>query len=292
MSICHPRVLRVYDSSGVIVNNARVKDLGFDVGQVVFRKADGFIGKIDKITAEYVHLLGDDGTLVRASSETFVEGRWRQHVAKPEAVVLEEWFRYSLLHASDVAASIVKGAVHHAMIEQYKEFCKWEKQMMIYIKPTRDVQVLADFKPRALKIPVATPKVEIKPVGWPQSQGSIQVATYGPMAGESVEGYVVYILPYSALPKDGLLGGSVNPAWIMKTSSNTDDCNMEVVGSTSKKEWWTQSLNPHACKVSHLPVLRNSRALKAGESLVLFRPESAKTEEVEQLQPLAKRRKS
>ena len=285
-------MLRVYDSSGVIVNNARVKDLGFDVGQMVLRKADGFIGKIDKITAEYVHLLGDDGTLVRASSETFVEGRWRQHVAKPEAVVLEEWFRYSPLHASDVAASIVKGAVHHAMIEQYKEFCKWEKQMMIYIKPTRDVQVLADFKPRGLKIPVATPKVEIKPVGWPQSQGAIQIATYGPMAGESVEGYVVYILPYFALPKDGLLGGSVNPAWIMKTSSNMDDCNMEVVGSTAKKEWWTQSLNPHACKVAHLPVLKNSRALKAGESLVLFRPESAKTEEVEQLQPLAKRRKS
>ena len=102
-----------------MLNNARVTDLGFEAGQDVVRKADGVVAKIDKITPDFVHLISaEDGALVRASAEAFVNGKWKKHHPKAEPQVLEGWTAFSPGNSQEILCSVIKGAVFKAMLDQ------------------------------------------------------------------------------------------------------------------------------------------------------------------------------
>ena len=281
------RSLRIFDSHGVLLNNARVTDLGFEVGQDVLRKADGVVAKIDKITPDFVHLISaQDGALVRASSESFVTGKWKKHVPKADPQLLEGWAAYSPGNSQEMLCSVIKGAVFKAMLEQYYEF-KHEDAIQIFLKPSRDVKVCKGFQCHHLKLPCATSRLEIKSQGDKVAQGALQLGKLKVGTGKDL---IMFMTPVVQMPKvDGAVA-FVNPAWVMRTTTDRDEANMELSGS-GRSGWSNQQLHNPSSKIA-LPIIRNFKALSEGDSLVLYRPDLAKSEVVEELQPLAKRRKS
>ena len=270
-----------------MLNNARVTDLGFEAGQDVVRKADGVVAKIDKITPDFVHLISaEDGALVRASAEAFVNGKWKKHHPKAEPQVLEGWTAFSPGNSQEILCSVIKGAVFKAMLDQYYEF-KHEDAIQVFLKPSRDVKVCKGFKCNQLRLPCATSRLEIKSPGDKVAQGALPLGNIKVANGKDL---TMFMIPVVQMPKvDGAVG-FVNPAWVMRSTTVHDEANMELSGS-GRSGWQNQQLHNPSSKIT-LPTIRNFKALSEGDSLVLYRPELAKTEDVEELQPLAKRRKS
>ncbi|CAE7809241.1 unnamed protein product [Symbiodinium sp. CCMP2592] len=227
--------LRKFDSTGALVNDARLQELGFQVGNMVMRKADEVVGTIKKMTADHVDLVLQDFSACRVSSQSFVEGLWRHHVPKAEAVPLPD---------------------------------------------CRDVQVSKDFGQGKLCLPVTSPRLDIRSSSSTSPSGSIKAGCIK----TSSEDHILYILPMVQFPKDGQGSGQgfVNPTWIMRTTSDRTEANMEVVGKGSEK------LTPDYRKIQ-LPYVKNIRKVSAGQSLLLYRPETGKPEQPEALIRLSKK---
>ncbi|CAE6957734.1 unnamed protein product [Symbiodinium sp. CCMP2592] len=210
-------------------------ELGFQVGNMVMRKADEVVGTIKKMTADHVDLVLQDFSACRVSSQSFVEGLWRHHVPKAEAVPLPD---------------------------------------------CRDVQVSKDFGQGKLCLPVTSPRLDIRSSSSTSPSGSIKAGCIK----TSSEDHILYILPMVQFPKDGQGSGQgfVNPTWIMRTTSDRTEANMEVVGKGSEK------LTPDYRKIQ-LPYVKNIRKVSAGQSLLLYRPETGKPEQPEALIRLSKK---
>ena len=262
--------------------NARVLDLGFSVGMGVIRKADEVEAKIHAIEADEVHLMLSDGQVVRVSSDSFVSGKWKVHKPKQEPVPLADWSKHAPSHSVDLLLAGMKGVVISALRLQYQDF-KAEKFLEVYIKPSKNVCVTKAFSAASLKIPVTTTRVEIRRADQDAPHAGILA---GKVALPDHSEAFVYLLPSFVAPKDDGSIGFLSPAWAMRVSSERSECNMEIRGPS--KAWHKQKLSTDVSAVS-LPVVTNFQQLSAGESLVLFRPELAKAEPVEALQPVAKK---
>ena len=263
------RSLRLYSEDGTMVTSARVTDLGFQKGMKVIRKHDSVVATIDKILPDHIHLLLEDGSLSRVSSDSFVAGQWKKHVVKPHAVSFDEWRNFSPVNSNDLYVSSAKGAVQGAMLQQYKTF-KHEAALQVFLKPSKDVQVSQTFAVHTLKLPCGTPRLDVRPMEDTVFYNAIQVAH---VIVPDDKPLVLYLLPHTQVPKDDVSGGFMNPAWVMKASYDKSDCNCELAGPS--QNWFKQKLNPAQgtpCKVV-LPFIRNFRKLNPGDSLVLYRPD-------------------
>ncbi|CAE7836393.1 unnamed protein product [Symbiodinium sp. CCMP2592] len=253
-------------------------ELGFQVGNMVIRKADEVVGTIKKMTADHVDLVLQDFSACRVSSQSFVEGLWRHHVPKAEAVPLPDWSAHAPSVSKDFVFSCVKSVVLLQMREQWMAFTE-ATALDVFVKP-RDVQVSKDFGQGKLCLPVTSPRLDIRSSSSTSPSGSIKAGCIK----TSSEDHILYILPMVQFPKDGQGSGQgfVNPTWIMRTTSDRTEANMEVVGKGSEK------LTPDYRKIQ-LPYVKNIRKVSAGQSLLLYRPETGKPEQPEALRPLSKK---
>ena len=218
------------------------------------RKADGVVAKIDKITPDFVHLISaEDG----ASAKVFVNGK----------------------------CSVIKGAVFKAMLDQYYEF-KHEDAIQVFLKPSRDVKICKGFKCNQLRLPCATSRLEIKSPGDKVVQGALPLGNIKVANGKYLS---MFMIPVVQMPKTDEVVGFVNPAWVMRSTTVHDEANMELSGSGHSGWQNQQPYNPFS-KIP-LPTIWNFKALSKGDFLVFYRPE-AKSEDVKELQPFTKHRKS
>ena len=275
------RAIRQFDQDGKLVNNCRMLELGFEVGLHVIRKADEVETTIEDIMADEIQLVLADGKVVRVSSESFVAGKWKAHKPKQEPVPLMDWWKHSPKNCPDFALAGVRGMVMTKLMHQYGDF-KQEKLVDIYVKPSKEVRVTKALDAEVLRIPVTSARVDIRKSGQDPPHGGLLL---GKVAAVDMD-YLVYVLPAFQPPKDGGSGGFLSPAWAMKVSADRSECNMELKGPS--KVWSRQKLSAEKADLL-LPVVTNFRKLAKGDSLVLFRPELAKAEPVEALQPVAKR---
>ena len=271
------RALRLFDESGNIKNSARVLDQGFEVGMTVIRKADKQVGVIQSITAEHV-LLDLDGKQFKAASESFIEGKWKRHTAAKDPEELAEWIQHSPLESPDFSIGIARGSILQAMYDQYSNFAE-EKNLKIFLKP-KGVLSKKHFAVNILKVPVATTRIDFKTAGQKSQPGSLKIGIIEGF-GETLN---VSIVPLFTAPKDSQKG-FVSPAWAMQTSTNKEECNMEVHGWA--KGWENQKI--HEVDAVQVPCIRNFKKISAGDHLILYRPEMARSEPVEALEPVAKK---
>ena len=259
------------------MNNARVVELGFDKGVQVIRKADEVVAVIEEILPDKVILkLGGDGSLVTSSAAAFINGKWRKHSEKAQPSELEQWWASSPSASPEFVAATIKGRVLLAMLQQWEGF-KHEKSLQVFSKP-KEVKSLKAFPVGALAVPITTTRVDIRPSAQAGLQGAIMI---GGMKGAGPE-MSVYILPSVSFPKDSNIG-FVSPAWCMKASSDKEECNMELV--SPNKTWNKQSLEKMTASI-HLPLIKNFRKIQAEDSLILYRPDLAKADDIEKLEPV------
>ena len=277
------RALRLYDGAGNIINDARVTDMGFSVGMEVVRKADDAQGKIISISPNTVELQMSSGVHT-VSAESFIENKWKQHTPKQDPKALSEWWLSSPHVSLDFVAATVKARITISMQGQYDDFVKHEKSLEIFAKPSKDVQVKKTFAANTLRLPIASPRLEVRPASSKVTGGAVQL---GSIQVSGSEDLVVHLVPTVQFPRDGS-GGFVNPTWVMRVSTQRDDCNCEISGP---KGWEKQYFKGSNSKIL-LPFVRNFDRVEKGDSLILHRPELAKTEAVETLVPVKKQRTS
>ncbi|CAE7534678.1 unnamed protein product [Symbiodinium sp. CCMP2592] len=272
--------LRVYDDTGKLVSNSRVVDLGFQPGKEVIRRADDMKATIIEISADKVRLKLQDGKEYEASSEAFVENKWKMYVPKIEPVLFKGWSKFSPLRSEEFSIAVIKGLVFRSMYEQYETL--QVDDLDVFLKPGKNVQVKKGYNINILKLPIATAKVH---VGDTVPAGAVQLAALA--AGPSNKTtHLMSMQAYFQGPKTESSPGFINPVWVMKSTSDRDEANMELHWASKASS--NQKLT---CKSTTmiLPIVRNFVKLDAGDSLVLWRPDMAKNEEIEVLQPVSKK---
>ncbi|CAE7368193.1 unnamed protein product [Symbiodinium sp. CCMP2456] len=273
--------LRVYDDTGKLVSNSRVVDLGFKAGNEVIRKADDMKGTIMEITADKVRLKLTDGKEYEASSQSFVDNKWKMYVPKAEPVLFKEWTKFSPLRSEDFSIAVVKGIVFQSMHEQY-ETLKVD-DLDVFLKPSKNVQVKKSYNINILKLPIATAKVTIAET---VPAGAVQLAVLA--VGTSQKGtHRISMQAHFQAPKtESSQQGFINPVWLMKSTTDRDEANMEL-------HWTSKSASNQklTCKSASmiLPIVRNFVKLEAGDDLVLWRPDTGKTDVIEALEPVTKK---
>ncbi|OLQ00277.1 hypothetical protein AK812_SmicGene17089 [Symbiodinium microadriaticum] len=278
---CLEKSLRVYDETGKLVSNSRVVDLGFQPGNEVIRKADDMKGTIMEISAENVRLRLTDGQEYLASSQSFVDGKWKQHVQKAEPVLFKDWRKYDPVHSAEFTIGVVKGVVFRSMYEQY-ETLKVD-DLDIFLKPSKNVQVKKSYNINILKLPIATARVN---VGETVPAGAVQLAVLAAGATNK-ETHKIYMQAHFQGPKtDSSQQGFINPVWLMKSTTDRDEANMEL--HWTSKTSMNQKLTCKSASMT-LPIVRNFVKLDAGDSLVLWRPDMGKSESIEVLEPVKKK---
>ena len=274
------RSLRVFDKEGRLLSNSLVVDAGFSVGMQVVRKADEVSGTIVDISADKVKLRLAGGKLREASSEAFVQGKWKKYNPKTEPVKLN-WWPCSPLSSQDFVHAAVKGYLLSFLHEQFEELMKaTRKQVEVYVKPGKDVKVTSQFGVGALKLSVATNRVDFRLEGESLLQGAIRVGLTKGVGPNMKQQFVVSILPaFNAQ-------NFANPAWAMKCSADREEANMELRGPNNG--WDKQRLGCSTASIA-LPVFENYKALEAGESLIYFSPHTRASHDVETLTPVSKK---
>ncbi|CAE7205345.1 unnamed protein product [Symbiodinium sp. CCMP2592] len=275
--IASPWSLRMFDQEGGLVTSSRVSDLGFAVGMKVVRKADEQQGTIMEMSADKVRLKLSDGKLYEASSESFVQGRWKEYVVKPEPVLCKDWLNFSPPKSEEFIIAGVKGLVFPSMWHQYENL-KNEK-FDVFLKPSKDVQVKSTYNVHSLKLAIASPRVDCRLVSETLPPGALQVGLFATAGSKPT--HTISVLPTFQAPKAG--SGFINPLWLIKSTSDREEGNLEIVGANKQQKLTCLSTSVN------LPMVRNYKKLQAADSLVLFRPDQHKAEEIENLQPVQKK---
>lgn len=243
-----------YDADGnaIGVHRSTLQNKGFVVGTIV-ETSNGTQSTISCIDADgTVHL--DKGSRVK-----FVKFLTEYNIAKTVVENIEEWeAQVPELNASWVDATI-KAKIQCAL--DYEGVAVGTPQLTIQVKPVKSVFTKQSF-------PVG------KLVLLPQSQRfvSLSKGTSAPPGALKVEFSGVefdkdfYILP--TFSKSFIV-----PAWAIKTVDNEDDANMAIVQRAVNVA--IKISKAKALSIS-IPSIVNTKALKPGDELTLFKPAVAK----------------
>ena len=147
----------------------------------------------------------------------------------------------------------------------------------------KDVKVTRDFAVGKCQLPVTTTKVyvgdklESNPShvmlgDWTFGDGKYQVAL---MAG------TVWPKADSESPPPAAF---ISPFWILRNSHKKEECNMELAYDKGSRK-------PSLDTGFVLPYARNFQTIKQGDSLVLYNEHAKRESNVEELQPVKKRRR-
>lgn len=150
--------LRNLDASGRLFNDAMLKDAGFTVGMTVKRKSDDVQGEIKSMSGSHVTLLVE-GAEKTASSESFLNGDWKEVRCKPEAEEITDWMTFQPSCSEEFFLAALKGKVIHHL---FTKCVDQPKDIEIYEKP-KSVHASKNFPAKALKIPLSTFRVDIRP---------------------------------------------------------------------------------------------------------------------------------
>ena len=231
-----------------------VKEMGFKIGHTVQRAQDKLVGTIDSMTGSLVFLQFEDG-LYQIGAQSFIQGEWK--ILKKSSKVLE--FSYDQfkdhcghqnrhlkhMETEGKIATTLLGleAKHHSVLQHVK----------IVLQPSRNVVVTESFGEGKLCLVPSTGMICLRP-----KDNAIYLGI--------VDGDEWYLHPYFSGPdKDGGLKevSFLSPFWLVRKTSVEEDSNIEIKGVIPDG-----GNNPNL----KIPLLRNKKALEAGDILVLYVP--------------------
>ena len=248
------------DSAGKDTSDARLRSAGFEIGQNVLRKSDSATAKIQAMSATEVTLLVNK-SVVKVAAKQFLAGDWKPFTAKAEALPVPfvgslpvnspefEIARWKAQVLNQISADEATGAKHYAGLQ-------------VFLKPSKDVRSAKKFEKGALNIVPSTHRVDLKAAG-STSGSAISCGT------TDIKGNVFDIFLSSCLQQGDQQ--VIHPFWVMRTSANLADCNMELV----PKNHAARKLTMKASGAWHVPMARNTKVINPGESLILYKAATA-----------------
>ena len=267
------------------MDDALLRSAGFTVGQSVSRKADETAAVVVSMSPERVTVQLEDGSRASVSAKSFLSGEWRVVKAKQQADAVQGWSSFLPPHNLDFLVSQWKGELLRRILEAHKNQDKhMHNSLNIFLKP-KMVTVETKQAVHRLQILPLTCKLDVRPDAEASPNASAVCVGMTDLMGDT---YKAWLLPMHVAPDPDKEDqrAFLHPFWLMKTTANEDEANMEM----HPKGHGTRRLRLDG--QWKLPVARNTAVLEPGDALLLHRPAAALQPEALIPETPSKKRKS
>ena len=249
----HPCRMREYDESGKQYTTAALEEAGFAVSQRVLHKKTKEEGEIVAMTSEKVTINLDSKTTMTVGAQEFLMGHWQTVKAKApiEFLAWEDWEPFKSV---EVSVMELQAGACLALCEAAKKK-SLEGLITLQTKPAKDVIAAKAISKHALQIIPVTSKIQVQ-----EATKGKQIPPSAISMGQKRIGGAVFDMWLTPHPlKEGCL---VSPAFMVRSAEDESKANMEI---------WP-ALGGQQVKELKVPVLRNTKAVKKGEQLLVYRP--------------------
>eukprot|EP00438_Fugacium_kawagutii_P024641 Skav216074 [mRNA] locus=scaffold1111:4020:6433:+ [translate_table: standard] len=255
--------IRQFGSTATITDLDMMKEMGYVVGMSVRRKKDRLKAQIGSMHDTMVGLDCEDGQHIDVPCAAFLQGEWKQlkESSAQEDIAIEDYKPLLGIKSKQVAFEILKGQILEKLLELEETHMSVHDGLKLFFKPSKSVFARKAFKVHALVL-VPSGKIE-------EYDPAKKYTSHIMLPDQN--GMKVHIQSNIIGPKgDDFSKASMSPFWLVRVSSDPKEVNMELVTPGGKG-------NPFK-----LPILRNSKAIKAGDVLVRLAPEASHAPEVEE----------
>lgn len=190
--------VRAVDEAGHETGDARLVNLGFEIGQSVVRKSDDVLGTIHALGTNVIVQLSSDGNLYSLPQQAFI-AEWKQ---QPRGQMPER-----IQVFSDAQSSLDKMHVKSSVFLAMTNMTTVWQGIEVQTKPNKKVFATKKWAKGKLLLVPLTWRIEIHE----------QPNSTGVELGKSPQGYVQLMAPSGYIPW-----------WCMATSDEKDKCNMDL----------------------------------------------------------------
>lgn len=223
-----------------------MSELGFSIGSYAERKVDKSRGKIISISEVEVKLevMSAPGVVATVPIKMFLDSQWVRFVPKPEKTIVSVTPQPIL--NDEFEAIRFSGLILQKMCDLAISHDTTARKVSVQLSPSKQVVAQSSFeKGKLVLVPVCA-----KVLHSFQQERSNESRVIAQVPKSSA---IFTLVPYRNAAKDD---GCVAPFWFMAASS--EDYNMEMTVVKSDGD-------------IRLPVARNIKPIKEGDSLVLFK---------------------
>ncbi|CAJ1386593.1 unnamed protein product, partial [Effrenium voratum] len=272
-----------YDRHGELAEcEAIVKELGFNAGDAVMRRADKVAATISGFTQSHVILRIESGLIsgtAKVLAKSFSKKEWTHCAAKKEVEEVQEHWQHRIGSHVEFGVLYLKGKITAALLQEELKHLDTLQHLTIQAKPFKNVVATKNFATNKLVLVPMTTRIstQLQKSG-AQLLGELMA---GPEGGLSF-----WLVPCFAAPKPHPEGskGMIAPFWLVQTTEQPDEANMEVTPDLGSHNESDKLIHQVTIKV---PVMKNTRAIKAGEQLVVHRKKDTKVPDLEEIIPTA-----
>ncbi|CAK9023452.1 Uncharacterized protein SCF082_LOCUS16217 [Durusdinium trenchii] len=238
--------MREYDESGKQHTTAALEEAGFAVSQRVLHKKTKQEGEIVAMTSEKVTINLDSKTTMTVGAQDFLMGQWQTVKAKAPIEFLA-WEDREPFKSVEVSVMELQAGACLALCEAAKKK-SLEGLIALQTKPAKDVIAAKAISKHALQIIPVTSKIQVQEATKGKQIPPSAISMGQKKIGEAV--FDMWLMPHPL--KEGCL---VSPAFMVRSTEDESKANMEI--------WHVKD---------KVPVLRNTKAVKKGEQLLVYRP--------------------
>ena len=273
--------VRNYDESGQLTEAGQlVREAGFVVGASVCRKRDNTAGVITGFQGDSVILHVSDGALTgscRVLARSFLKKEWSKFTPKQEAMPVENHWQHSASGHPEFEAMYVKAKISMALFEATSQHADVLPHLKVQAKPCKAVFAGRSFERHSLVLVPSTTRISSSAL----SKASFPNANVplGALTKRGDEPILFSLAPTVTMPKDNDRG-FISPFFFVQVSHTASECNMELHPNLEGHQELNVPLDQLTIK---LPLMRNKRAVKAGDQLIVYREKSDKEIELEDL---------
>lgn len=259
---------------------------GFEIGQLIERKADRVMAKLDRVAGNKAVLLLQDGPLsgwATVSVASLLKGEWKKAAPKVDPVELPDFHGCLPTCSRELCLMQVKGSIAGKLLDLEKKHIKVHDGLKVFLKPMKAVIAQKRFGKGELVLVPSTTKIVTE-----QPQSGVCLGSVGLAQEIESADISLWLAPCTILPKEGgLKQPFVAPFWFVRSTSVKEDANCEVVPVMD---------SDHPNHLLKVPFLRNFKPIKSDEELLCFAEKVAKQASVEALtqmtpEPPTKRRR-
>lgn len=238
-----------------------------------------------------------------------VRVQWTRELARklctPAPQEIEDWQSVAPSKNFDLHSDLCKARVKYALLSLHARFADEEAGLRLMQKPTKGVFAGRNFPAGKLRIVPASGMVVLADaaITVPNSAINLGIAMKHPTKGTDIAAHIVR---HAQLPQKA--GGFLTPYWFVRSVASEEEANLEtqmhtvtvaqsimfedtkhVVKRTKSAQQDTVKDQDFTVKV---PLLVNSRAIKAGDELLYYKAAAPKRPSTVAVLPDAKRCKA
>ena len=210
----------------------------------------------------------------KVPSTSFLKKEWKKYTPKKDPVLVAEHARHYGPFTTDFHHMIVKARVALALGDVCTKHARADSDIELTLKPSKGVKSMKAFGIGKLVLAPATTKITMGLEGKMPSTNILLGALAMNHAGEKL---LFSLAPMNLLNADEKF---ISPFFFVQSSDDPDDCNMEL---TPCLESYDQTKKSPENVVVKIPIMRNTKELNVGDSIVVSREKKDSSKDVAML---------